>query len=54
MLMLAFGHGCADDSLYPWIARTLQDEAIADPTARARRLETQALIWLEQELAYYD
>ena len=54
VLMLAFGHGCADDPLYPWIARTLQDEAITDPAARAKRLEKKALTWLEHVLAYFD
>ena len=24
-LMFAFGHGCTDDPLYPWISRTLRD-----------------------------
>ena len=54
MLMLAFGHGCADDPLYPWIARTLQDEAITDGAARATYLEAKALTWLEHVLAYFD
>ena len=54
VLMLAFGHGCADDPLYPWIARTLKDEAITDPAARAKRLEKKALTWLEHVLAYFD
>jgi hypothetical protein len=50
-LMFAFGHGCTDDPLYPWIARTLGDARIADPTARAERLERKALTWLEHVLA---
>ena len=54
VLLLAFGHGCDADPLYPWIARTLQDEAIADPAAGAKRLEKKALTWLEQVLAYFD
>lgn len=53
-LMLAFGHGCAVDSLYPWIARIVKDEAIADPAARAKRLETEAVTWFKQLLAYFD
>jgi hypothetical protein len=38
-LMFAVGHGCTDDPLYPWISRTLKDERIVDPAARAERLE---------------
>jgi len=45
--MFAFGHGCTNDLLYPWISRTLQDERIADPEARAARLEQKAITWLE-------
>jgi hypothetical protein len=54
VLMLAFGHGCADDPLYPWIGRTLEDAAIDGPAARAKRLEHKALTWLEHVLAYFD
>lgn len=54
VLMLAFGHGCGSDPLYPWIARTLQDERITDPEARAKRLETKALTWLEHVLTNFD
>ena len=54
VLMLAFGHGCGADPLYPWIAKTLKDEAIADPEARAKRLEKKALTWLDHVLAHFD
>jgi hypothetical protein len=50
-LMFAFGHGCADDPLYPWIARALTDEKIASPAARAERLEKKTLTWLDHVLA---
>lgn len=50
-LGFAFGHGCADDPLYPWIARTLKDANITDPSARAARLEKKALTWLRHVLA---
>lgn len=50
VLMYAFGHGCADDLLYPWIGRTLQDEKIVDSAARADRLEKKAVTWLEHVL----
>ena len=51
VLMFAFGYGCTDDPLYPWIARTLRDEKIIDPAARAERLERKALTWLDHVLA---
>jgi hypothetical protein len=51
MLKFKFGHGCTDDPLYPWIARTLRDEKIVDPAARAARLEKKAVTWLEHVVA---
>lgn len=54
VLLLAFGHGCGADPLYPWIARTLKDEAITDSEARAKLLEEKALSWIEYVLAYFD
>jgi hypothetical protein len=51
ILKYSFGHGCTDDPLYPWISRTLKDEKIVDPTARAARLEKKALTWLEHVVA---
>jgi hypothetical protein len=50
VLMFAFGHGCTDDPLYPWIAKTLHDEKIVSPSAKADRLERKAMTWLEQVL----
>ena len=51
ILMFAFGHGCTNDPLYPWIGRTLKDERIKDQTARAQRLEKKAVTWLDHVLA---
>lgn len=51
VLMFAFGHGCTHDPLYPWISRTLQDEKIVAPAARAERLEKKARTWLEHVVA---
>jgi hypothetical protein len=51
VLMFAFGHGCTEDPLYPWIALTLKDEKIVEPAARAERLEKKAVTWLERVLA---
>ena len=50
ILMFAFGHGCTDDPLYPWISRTLTDEKIIEPAAREERLEKKALTWLDHVL----
>ena len=51
MLMFVIGHGCADDPFYPWIADTMKDENISEPSIRAARLEKQILAWLDQALA---
>lgn len=51
VLMFAFGHGCTDDPLYPWISRTLKDERTRDSATRAKRLEKKALTWLDHVLA---
>lgn len=51
VLMFAFGYGCTDDPLYPWISRTLSDEKIVDAVARAERLEKKAVTWLDHVLA---
>lgn len=49
-LKFAFGSGCADDLLYPWIGATLRDDKITDPKARAQRLEKKSVTWLEHVL----
>jgi len=54
VLMLAFGHGCGADPLYPWIAGTLSKDTDGDPDVKARRLEKKALTWLDQVLAHFD
>jgi uncharacterized membrane protein len=51
--MFAFGHGCLNDPLYPWIAMTLEGDAIGDSDARTRRLERRALTWLDHVLGYF-
>ena len=51
ILKYAFGHGCTDDPLYPWISRTLKDEKIVNSAARAARLEKKAITWLEHVVA---
>ncbi len=52
VLMFAFGHGCTDDPLYPWIARTLKDHRII-PTLRSERLERKARTWLDHVLSSF-
>lgn len=47
VLCYAFGHGCADDLLYPWIGNTLRDEKIVSPEARTERLKKKAMTWLD-------
>jgi hypothetical protein len=54
VLMYAFGHGCTDDPLYPWISRTLRNEKIINPASRAERLESKAMTWLDHVLAGYS
>jgi len=54
LLMLTLGHGCGGDPLYPWIARTLNDDVITDPKVKSERLEKKALTWLEHVMAYFD
>jgi hypothetical protein len=51
ILMLAFGHGCTNDPLYPWISRVFADAGISDSSARGQRLEKKAVTWLESVLA---
>ena len=50
VLKYAFGNGCADDLLYPWIGNTLRDDRITTPEARANRLEKKSLNWLDAVL----
>ncbi|AKT38416.1 hypothetical protein [Chondromyces crocatus] len=49
-LMFAFGRGCTDDPLYPWISRTLSNERIPDPARRVRQLHRKALTWVRAVL----
>ena len=51
VLKFAFGHACTNDPLYPWILRTLKDQRIVTPAARASRLERKAITWLEHVVA---
>lgn len=50
ILMFAFGHGCINDPLYPWIKNTLNDQRIINSKERAKRLEKKSLTWLRHVL----
>lgn len=52
VLMFAFGHGFAEDPLFPWVSRTLKDPNIPDPEKRAQRLEAKAITYLDGVLNY--
>ncbi len=51
VLMIEFGHGCLDDPLHPWLARTWHDQTIGDAFLRIQRLERKARLWARQTLA---
>jgi len=54
VLMMAFGHGCGADPLYPWISKTLNDDSQVSPEAKAERLEKHALTWLTHVIKYFE
>jgi hypothetical protein len=54
VLMFAFGHGCFEDPLYPWIGETATNVVFEDPDARAKRLERRSLTWLNHVLANFE
>lgn len=49
-LMFVLGHGFANDSLFPWVKTTMEDESITDPNEKAERLERKMKIYLDQAL----
>ncbi|MDI1437314.1 hypothetical protein [Polyangium sorediatum] len=55
VLMVAFGHRCDDDPLFPWISKTLARREEDGPAVVAEKLERRTLVWfeavLENELA---
>jgi hypothetical protein len=50
VLMFALGHGVTKDPLYPWISQTLEDESVADPNEKAKRLQAKMKTYLDQTL----
>lgn len=49
-LMLAFGHGCMSDPLYPWISGTLEKREGLSPDDRIAHLERKGRRWLSHVL----
>ena len=47
-LMFTFGHGCFDDSQYPWIAGTLENAKSTDANVVLERLFQKFLVFLNQ------
>ncbi len=50
-LMFAMGHGFAADPLFPWIPRTLGNDAISDPNKRLERLYSKTMTYLDRVIA---
>lgn len=53
-LIFVLGHGFANDSLFPWVKTTLEDESIVGPNERAERLERKMKIYLDRALEYLE
>lgn len=53
-LTFALGHGFDEDALYPWVSKTLRDEAVKDADERADRLERKMRIYLSEALKYLE
>lgn len=51
VLFFVLGHGCADDPLYPWIARVLKGGGPATRDERAAFLRRKATAWIEHVIA---
>ena len=50
VLMFAFGRGCVNDPLYPWIFKTLKNPKIRDSITRQNKLERKSITWLDHVL----
>jgi hypothetical protein len=51
-LMFAVGHGFTQDPKYPWVANTLNNSAITDPTKRVERLYSKTMTYLDHVLEH--
>jgi len=50
-VLFGFGHGAADDPLYPWIGQTLRSRQIVEPRARLVRLHRKVNAYIDGVLA---
>ncbi|MFH0727541.1 MAG: hypothetical protein V2B19_14525 [Pseudomonadota bacterium] len=50
VLMFVLGHGVTRDPLYPWISQTLEDESVADPDEKVKRLQAKMKTYLDRTL----
>ncbi|HFQ81467.1 MAG TPA: hypothetical protein ENK33_08870 [Desulfobacterales bacterium] len=48
--MFMLGHGFAEDPLYPWCKKTLNDENITDPNKRLERLHSKGIAYISKVL----
>jgi hypothetical protein len=53
-LMFGFGHGVLDDPLYPWVARTLNQQLVPDPNERAQRLHEKTRVYIDYMLQHLN
>lgn len=54
VLMFVMGHGFAQDALYPWVVRVVNDaRSAAQPEGRVQRLERHALTYLSGVVAHF-
>lgn len=53
-LMFAFGHGCMDDPLYPWIERTWKGLQGVEAEGRVKALESKTLVYVDNTVAYLE
>lgn len=51
-LMFAFGHGCMEDPLYPWIERTWKGLKEVDAEGRVKALESKAFAYIDNTVSY--
>lgn len=53
-LMFAFGHGCMDDPLYPWIERTWKGLQGVDAEGRVKALESKTMAYIDNTISYLE
>ena len=53
-LIFCFGHGVANDRLYPWVADTLRRSRLDDPDDRAQRLYQKVRVYFDAMLRHLE